>query len=279
MYYISTYPLGGKRLIEFAELLRRNCISDTGFELFYDNIPFYEAKYYRRFLGDILNGGRLGMHCPMEGCCLLAPKGSLTFDYTLDRHRACFELAQELGAEYVVIHTNSLAPRYEKDILLQKARLPERMTMISDTAKEYGLHIAVENVGFEYNKSLVADLPDLISLSENRSLEFLIDTGHAHANGWDIPMLIDRLGEKIAGFHFHDNDGTTDSHLPIGNGTTDWNGIFAAIKRSAAAADRTVEYAAPYAKDIITGIQLLKSRLNDKGNVTISPEGAFPQLS
>lgn len=258
MYYISTYPLVGRKLLEFAEELRRNNINDIGFELFYDSIPFYEAKYYEKFLQNV----NLGMHCPMEGCCLLAPKGSLDLEYTLDKHKACFELAQSLGAGYAVIHTNSLAPRSAEDIAVQKAILPERMAMTADISKGFGLRIAVENVGFRYNSSLVAELSDFISLAENRSLEFLVDTGHAHANGCDIPALIDTLGERIAGFHFHDNDGTTDSHLPIRSGTTDWDSIFTAIKRSANAADRTIEYAAPYVADIISGVQLLKSRLD-----------------
>ena len=42
-------------------------------------------------------------------------------------------------------------------------------------------------------------MSDFISLADNRSLEFLVDTGHAHANGWDIPALIDTLGDRIAG--------------------------------------------------------------------------------
>ncbi|MGN0675744.1 MAG: sugar phosphate isomerase/epimerase family protein [Oscillospiraceae bacterium] len=259
MYYISTYPLGGKKLIQFAEELRHCELYDVGFELFYDNIPFNEAKYYRKFL----HGIKLGMHCPMEDCCLLAPKGSLEIEYTLDKHKACFELAQSLGAEYVVIHTNSLAHRSAEDIAVEKAILSERMAMTADTAKEFGLRIAVENVGFGYNSSLVADMSDFISLADNRSLEFLVDTGHAHTNGWDIPALIDTLGDRIAGFHFHDNDGTTDSHLPIGNGTTDWDSVFAAIKRSAVSADRTVEYALPYAQNTLTGVQLLKNKLDD----------------
>lgn len=258
MYYISTYPLGGKKLIEYAEKLKDSSFDDVGFELFYENIPFYKARYYTHFF----QGIKLGMHCPMEGCCLLSPKGSLVFDYTLDKHKECFELAQALDAKYVVIHTNSLSHRTSEEIVKQKALLPERMAMISDAAKEYSLRIAVENVGFGYNNSLVADVRDFLSLADDPALEFLIDTGHAHANGWDIPALIDKLGDRIAGFHFHDNDGTADSHFPIKNGTTDWDSVFAAIERSAASADKTIEYAAPFVGDIITGVQLLKSRFD-----------------
>ncbi len=263
MYYISTYPLGGKRLFEFTgELWIRN-INDTGFELFYDNIPFYEADSYRRFMGNLAKGKKLGMHCPMEGCCLLSPEGSLALEYTIEKHKKCFELAEALGAEYAVIHTNSLATRAAEEIAAQKALLPERMAMTAEIAKEYCLRIAVENVGFGYNNSLVADYGDFTALAENPELEFLVDTGHAHANGWDIPALIDTLGERIAGFHFHDNDGTTDSHLPIGHGTIDWKSVFAAIKRSAPSADRTVEYAPPYTQNILTGVSLLKNKLDN----------------
>lgn len=260
MYYISTYPLGGKKLIEFADELRHNGLDDVGFELFYDNIPFHGAKYYRHFL----NGIKLGMHCPMEGCCLLAPKGSLDFEYTLDKHRACFELAQNLDAKYVVIHTNSLAARTKDRIAAQKELLPERMAMTADIAKQFGLRIAVENVGFGYNNSLVAELSDFIGIAQNRELDFLIDTGHAHANGWGLPMLISTLSSRITGFHFHDNDGSEDSHMPIGSGNSEWKNIFEAIKRSAYSADRTIEYAVPYANEIISGIKLLKSRLENK---------------
>lgn len=259
MYNISTYPLGGKKLVDLADELKKNKLEDIGFELFYDNIPFHKAKAYRRFL----NGIRLGMHCPMEGCCLLAPKGSAELKYTLERHKECFALAEKLGAEYVVIHTNSLSPRSYEEIAAQRAILSERMELISEAAEDHGLKIAVENVGFSFNNSLVADYADFVSLAENKDIGFLVDIGHANANGWDIPALINKLGKRIVGFHFHDNDGASDSHSPIESGTADWNGIFEAIKRSAPNADRTVEYAAAYTDDIILGIKLLRSRLDN----------------
>lgn len=264
MYNISTYPLGGKKLVDFADELKKNKLEDIGFELFYDSIPFHKAKAYKRFL----KGIKLGMHCPMEGCCLLAPKGSTELKYTLEKHRECFALAEKLGAEYVVIHTNSLSPRNEKESIEQRAILPERMAMIAEEAEEYDLRIAVENVGFKFNSSLVAEYDDFVSLAENADLDFLIDIGHANANSWDIPALINKLGKRIVGFHFHDNDGVSDSHSPIESGTADWNGIFETIKKSAPNADRTIEYAAAYTDDIILGIKLLKARLDN-----VSPKG------
>lgn len=150
----------------------------------------------------------------------------------------------------------------DNEISEQKKLLSERMAFISELAEQYGLRAAIENVGFSYNSSLVADMPDFLALADNTKLDFLVDIGHAHANGWDIPLLIDTLGSRICGFHFHDNDGESDTHMPIGSGTSDWDKIFAAIERSAACADRTIEYAAPYVNDISAGIDLIRNRLD-----------------
>ena len=51
MYYISTYPLGGKKLIEFAELLRRNNISGTVTDVLKRFEPFHALapQHYRAF--------------------------------------------------------------------------------------------------------------------------------------------------------------------------------------------------------------------------------------
>lgn len=263
MYVISTYPMSGRKLFEFCDELKKQQMSDIGLELFYDNIPFYSAKYYSEWLGEYFKGGKLGMHCPMEGCCLLAPKGSLKLRYTLDKHIACFELAQEIGSSYVVIHTNSLEPRSACEASEQKKLLGERMSKTAELAKKYRLKISVENVGFGYNNSIVAEQDDFLKLTENSDYDMLLDIGHAHANGWNIPMLIDTLGSRIAGFHFHDNDGSSDSHIPIGKGTAKWNEIFAAIKRSAPSADRIIEYSPKYCGDITNGIRFLQSMLDD----------------
>ena len=59
------------------------------------------------------------------------------------------------------------------------------------------------------------------------SAKSLIDTGHAHVNGWDIPAVVQSLGERLVACHVHDNDATADAHLPIGQGTIEWDKYFA----------------------------------------------------
>ena len=56
--------------------------------------------------------------------------------------------------------------------------------------------------------------------------------GHAHANGWDLVKLIASLSDKIVCYHLHDNDGTTDSHSAVGDGTIDFSAVMAAVRRN-----------------------------------------------
>ncbi len=259
MISISTYPLPGIQLLEFAEELRQKEIHDVGFELFYDNIPFYNAKSYRKFMPDFVDG-KLGMHCPMEGCDLLAPKGSLTLRYTIEKHKRCFNLAKNIGSSYCVIHTNCLdsfdVSERDNRILL----IDERMRKISKLAEAYGLEAYIENVGFENAGSLMADYDKFKKLSEKHFM--LLDTGHAQVNGWNIPELIASLGNKIKGFHFHDNDGKCDLHAPILKGTSDWEGIFNEVKKIKKC-EFTLEYSPMYVSRIINDIELLRKELNE----------------
>jgi len=75
--------------------------------------------------------------------------------------------------------------------------------------------IAMENV-YERGPHQLRPLFDAI---DSPHVRFCFDTGHANTFGsapyqeW-MEVLGDRLGE----IHIHDNDGTTDQHLPVGEG-------------------------------------------------------------
>ena len=50
-------------------------------------------------------------------------------------------------------------------------------------------------------------------------------------NGWNIPEVIDRTAGRLCALHLHDNDGTCDAHLPMGQGNIDWNRTFASMRQ------------------------------------------------
>jgi sugar phosphate isomerase/epimerase len=71
----------------------------------------------------------------------------------------------------------------------------------------------------------------------------LLDTGHAHVNGWNLPETVKRLQKKLLAVHVHDNDGSGDSHQPVGLGTIEWEPYFASIRDYAPNALQILEYA------------------------------------
>jgi sugar phosphate isomerase/epimerase len=54
------------------------------------------------------------------------------------------------------------------------------------------------------------------------SARWHLDIGHAHAAGpGTLDALLASFGDRLVHVHVHDNDGTADQHLPLGEGTLD----------------------------------------------------------
>jgi sugar phosphate isomerase/epimerase len=69
----------------------------------------------------------------------------------------------------------------------------------------------------------------LDAISDSR-VSACLDIGHAHCYS-NTPVLnwIEKLGTRIAYVHLHDNDGTGDQHLPIGEGNIPFKEVFNAL--------------------------------------------------
>ena len=77
----------------------------------------------------------------------------------------------------------------------------------------------------------------------------LVDVGHAHivASGGEQGAMseaeyIERMPLKIVEVHVHDNDGATDQHLPLGEGTVVIEPILGALERKGFDGIITLEY-------------------------------------
>lgn len=144
-------------------------------------------------------------------------------------HKEAIDLSEKIGASYVVIHPDFLgSSAFEKKEACDRAY--EQMAGLASYAKKRGVNLAMENVGYHgqsiYTEEEFADF--LEDLPDNTY--YLIDTGHAFLNGWDIPALIRKTKNRLLGLHLHDNHGLRDEHLAIGQGKIEWAPIFEAIK-------------------------------------------------
>lgn len=86
-----------------------------------------------------------------------------------------------------------------------------------DVAADLDAIIALENV-YERSPAYPALLLD--AFKDVPQISYCFDTGHCNAFS-TAPMSewIDKIGHRIGEVHLHDNDGSTDAHDPVGDGT------------------------------------------------------------
>ena len=108
----------------------------------------------------------------------------------------------------------------------------ERYGRIFETAREYGVKIALENTeGEVYLERLLTEYRD------NDIVRFCIDTGHEMCYNYSRD-LITKYGDRLIATHLNDNMGITgdkithydDSHLLPFDGVADWEGIARRLK-------------------------------------------------
>ncbi len=179
-----------------------------------------------------LSDRKAGIELMMDGkawdCNLTAQREVLRVA-AYDLHKEAIDIAAKIDASYVVVHPGFLgSPAFDREEGCEMAY--EQMAKLAAYADNAGVKLAMENVGYkgqsiyteEEFPAFLDNLPD--------NTYFLIDTGHAFLNGWDIPALIRKTNNRLIGLHLHDNNGLSDDHLAIGKGKIHWGPIFEAIK-------------------------------------------------
>ncbi|HOB18951.1 MAG TPA: sugar phosphate isomerase/epimerase family protein [Candidatus Methanoculleus thermohydrogenotrophicum] len=132
-----------------------------------------------------------------------------------------FSIAAEIGAD-VVIHPGYYAWRQEQELAMEKFR--QSLGELTVAASELSVTFFVENMAnWEY---FFLRYPDDLPLINGIGLA--LDVGHAHLNG----CLDAFLAHPAVHFHLHDNDGTEDSHDPVGTGTINFVPVMDAVRRN-----------------------------------------------
>ncbi|MDR2304530.1 MAG: sugar phosphate isomerase/epimerase [Treponema sp.] len=156
-------------------------------------------------------------------------------------HEKSIRFAHRIGASQVVLH-----PGFSGSKSFDKARARriagETAERLAAIAKPLGLRLAFENVGYHGSSIYTAGEYCHALDGMDDTLGYLLDTGHAHLNGWDSAGIIERLKNRLYGIHIHDNMADTDSHLPINDGSMDWKRIFAAMRSITGDCDLVLEY-------------------------------------
>ena len=111
-----------------------------------------------------------------------------------------------------------------------KAHLYEQVRKSLDSllpaAEKNSIKIAMENM-IDYDTSV--ELAELAAEYNHPNLGLCLDTGHAHVKE-GLENAIDNMKDYLVTCHLHDNDGSSDQHLPPGYGSIEWQKLVSKLK-------------------------------------------------
>lgn len=212
IFGISTFCLHDRPLPEALETLGRATgvieVMDEGLHRLEnaETLVSYSLKY--------------SIHAPSRGtnlASLLEPIRRASVEVMAD----CFRIAGEVNAP-VVLHPGYFA--WEEERKKAGCQLMRSLDELHVHAKEYSVEFFVENMGdWEY---FLLKTPCELPLIGNTP--FALDVGHAHQNH----CLNEFLQCPAGHFHLHDNDGTSDSHSAVGEGTIDFGAVMPVVRKA-----------------------------------------------
>lgn len=222
---------------EVLELLEKR---EIGLEIIEFGIGFVLDKednglndYYKR-MGQCIDNRSLSLHGPFLD---LNPASfdSLVRNATLKRYNQAYDIAKRLGADRIVFHSC-----YYEGIYFKESYVKNSINFWKDffADKDDNIKIHIENV-------LEKDMDHLIEVIDgvsNKNLSVCFDIGHANCySNKPVEEWITRLGTRIGHIHIHNNDGISDSHNGLNNGTIDIKSIFYNIKKYCNNPSMTIE--------------------------------------
>ncbi|MDM8544106.1 sugar phosphate isomerase/epimerase family protein [Desulfococcaceae bacterium HSG9] len=137
------------------------------------------------------------------------------------------DMTARLGGDAVVMHATHWMVNEQKDSLGDD-QLRKSLDALEPFARSRNVRIAIEN--------LVPARTDLfLALFDQYSPDFLCfcyDSGHQNISS-DNPNSLELFKDRLGAVHLHDNDGASDQHNLIFNGSIDWDQIAVLMADSA----------------------------------------------
>ena len=149
-------------------------------------------------------------------------------EVTVDRLRRVFELIPLFRPRSIVCHPSFDEKYYISGEKQWLAHSLETWNCLIGYVQDTETIIAMENV-YEQGPHQVRPLLDALDSSHVR---FCFDTGHANTFGSaSCREWMEGLGDRLGEIHIHDNDGTTDQHLPVGEGNFPFRELLALVRQ------------------------------------------------
>lgn len=171
--------------------------------------------------------GPISMHGPFLDLSPASPEPRLQA-LTRERYRHALQIAQALGARYLVLHTqfnpNLRQPTYPALWLEQNLRF---FTDLLPAIVDAGATIVLENMWDSHPDHLA----QLLAALPKEQFAACLDAGHAHLHSQvGYRSWIEALGDRLQYIHLSDNHGDWDEHLALGQGTVDFPGLLDGLR-------------------------------------------------
>jgi sugar phosphate isomerase/epimerase len=142
---------------------------------------------------------------------------------TMMRFSHILDISDILKPKAVVFHSGYEKWKYALNIDLWLEKSLMTWQPLNEKAAAMGVRIAIENI-FEDEP---ANLKLLMEAMNSENFGICFDTGHFHLFS-KVPLenWMASLKPYIIELHLHDNDRTSDQHLPVSEGTFDFKGFF-----------------------------------------------------
>lgn len=197
-------------------------------------------------------GLTITMHGPYEG---VNPRSAdeEKREFTVKRYMEALRAASYLKPKTLVLHAGYSHREYKGDKDLWFEQSMKTWPPFVRMAERLGVVIAVENV-FERTPDTLKRLVEEIG---SPNLRLCIDAGHLNSFARaDMTEWIREVGHLIAEVHLHDNSGSHDEHLPLGEGSIDFPLFFKLLSQYAKDPVYTIE---PHGEEEVRrGIEAVK---------------------
>jgi len=162
---------------------------------------------------------KFSVHAPLSDINIASLNPRMR-DESIQQINETIKISSQLGMNMVTMHPGHLSPLGVLVPEKVKELNKNSVKKISETAEEYGVTIALENMP---NQRITTchSLSELLEISDS-NVELCFDIGHANTNN-NIGEFLDY--GKFANVHIHDNFGKEDPHLVIGEGNIDFRNV------------------------------------------------------
>lgn len=185
------------------------------------------------------------------------------YEAAIAEHLEAIEVAKQLGAKTYTIHGGWIESTYSTDDLFAECRrrVLHALERILDVAGPVKICLENQNNAESAKRKTNCLVSDLHWFgSRMPQLRYTFDVGHANVTTLTPAEFLRQLGhERIGLAHVHDNDGKTDQHRSLADGTTDWHAFMDAYLALSSEFPLMFELGSP--DDLLTSQRILREIL------------------